>query len=55
MPQLNPAPWFLILTFSWIIILTIVTPKIVTHITPNKPSIHESQQPKTNSWTWPWH
>nr|QZK22863.1 ATP synthase F0 subunit 8 [Megophrys gigantica] len=28
MPQLNPAPWFMILVSSWLIFLILLIPKI---------------------------
>nr|YP_009681734.1 ATP synthase F0 subunit 8 [Sicyopterus parvei]QDP13427.1 ATP synthase F0 subunit 8 [Sicyopterus parvei]QDP13440.1 ATP synthase F0 subunit 8 [Sicyopterus parvei] len=34
MPQLNPAPWFAILVFSWLVFLTIVVPKFLTTPSP---------------------
>nr|NP_740157.1 ATP synthase F0 subunit 8 [Arcos sp. KU 149]BAC23778.1 ATPase subunit 8 [Arcos sp. KU 149] len=55
MPQLNPSPWLAIFIFSWLILLIIIPPKILAHLNPNEPSLQDSQQPKTSSWTWPWH
>nr|QHI42863.1 ATP synthase F0 subunit 8 [Solea solea] len=54
MPQLNPAPWFLILVFSWLVFLTILPPKILNHTFPNEPTPASSKKPLTNSWNWPW-
>nr|BAV71748.1 ATPase subunit 8 [Acanthocobitis sp. Puma Loach] len=54
MPQLNPAPWFAILVFSWLVFLTIIPTKIMKHITPNEPTILDSEKHKTESWDWPW-
>nr|WNH37643.1 ATP synthase F0 subunit 8 [Lophotus capellei]BBG74543.1 ATPase subunits 8 [Lophotus capellei] len=54
MPQLNPAPWFLILVFTWIVFLTILPPKIIAHTTPNEPTIKNAEETKTTPWNWPW-
>nr|WNH20650.1 ATP synthase F0 subunit 8 [Gnatholepis anjerensis] len=54
MPQLNPAPWFAILVFSWLIFLTIVVPKVMNHTFPNDPTPQGIQVAKTDPWTWPW-
>nr|UDN38887.1 ATP synthase F0 subunit 8 [Traccatichthys pulcher] len=54
MPQLNPAPWFAILVFSWLVFLTIIPTKVMSHITPNEPTILDSEKHKTESWDWPW-
>nr|WNH22665.1 ATP synthase F0 subunit 8 [Rypticus bistrispinus] len=55
MPQLDPAPWFAILTFSWLIFLTVIPPKILAHTTPNTPSLVDKKKQKNTPWTWPWH
>nr|ABB30146.1 ATPase 8 [Mogurnda thermophila]AHA42987.1 ATP synthase F0 subunit 8 [Mogurnda thermophila] len=55
MPQLNPAPWFAILVFSWLVFLTILPPKVLTHTFPNEPMPQSTKTPKTEPWTWPWH
>nr|AAX77306.1 ATPase 8 [Cottus paulus] len=55
MPQLNPAPWFAILVFSWLVFLTIIPPKVVTHTFPNEPTPQSTKNHKTEPWTWPWH
>uniref|UniRef100_UPI0030027278 ATP synthase F0 subunit 8 n=1 Tax=Alepes melanoptera TaxID=1218178 RepID=UPI0030027278 len=54
MPQLNPAPWFAILTFSWLIFLTVLPSKIMSHTYPNEPASQSVEKPKTESWVWPW-
>nr|WNH17295.1 ATP synthase F0 subunit 8 [Decapterus punctatus] len=54
MPQLNPAPWFAILTFSWLIFLTVIPPKVMAHTFPNEPAPQSAEKPKTSPWTWPW-
>nr|BAU45810.1 ATPase subunit 8 [Acanthocobitis sp. CBM-ZF-12678] len=54
MPQLNPAPWFAILVFSWLVFLTIIPTKVMNHISPNDPAILDSKKHKTESWDWPW-
>nr|YP_010183926.1 ATP synthase F0 subunit 8 [Ostorhinchus fasciatus]YP_010389687.1 ATP synthase F0 subunit 8 [Ostorhinchus pleuron]QVG62690.1 ATP synthase F0 subunit 8 [Ostorhinchus fasciatus]UPT34461.1 ATP synthase F0 subunit 8 [Ostorhinchus pleuron] len=55
MPQLNPAPWLMILVFSWLIFITIIPPKVIAHHFPNEPTSQATQMPKTNPWNWPWH
>nr|YP_010944702.1 ATP synthase F0 subunit 8 [Fowleria isostigma]WMC20786.1 ATP synthase F0 subunit 8 [Fowleria isostigma] len=55
MPQLNPAPWFMILVFSWLVFLTVIPPKILAHTFPNEPTSQAVQKPKTDPWNWPWH
>nr|YP_003002317.1 ATP synthase F0 subunit 8 [Gillichthys mirabilis]ACI23010.1 ATP synthase F0 subunit 8 [Gillichthys mirabilis] len=54
MPQLNPAPWFTILVFSWLVFLTIVVPKTLNHISPNEPSAQTKKPSKTYTWPWMW-
>nr|NP_795733.1 ATP synthase F0 subunit 8 [Lipolagus ochotensis]BAC58138.1 ATPase subunits 8 [Lipolagus ochotensis] len=55
MPQLNPAPWFAILVFSWLVLLTIIPPKVLNHTFPNEPSTLSAQKTKPEPWNWPWH
>nr|YP_010390513.1 ATP synthase F0 subunit 8 [Gnathodentex aureolineatus]UPX00921.1 ATP synthase F0 subunit 8 [Gnathodentex aureolineatus] len=54
MPQLNPSPWFLILVFSWLVFLVILPSKIMAHSFPNAPTLHSTQKPEAESWSWPW-
>nr|NP_740066.1 ATP synthase F0 subunit 8 [Caranx melampygus]YP_009234291.1 ATP synthase F0 subunit 8 [Caranx tille]YP_010172991.1 ATP synthase F0 subunit 8 [Caranx crysos]WNH17165.1 ATP synthase F0 subunit 8 [Caranx sexfasciatus]WNH19479.1 ATP synthase F0 subunit 8 [Caranx caballus]AHA41592.1 ATP synthase F0 subunit 8 [Caranx melampygus]AMB65159.1 ATP synthase F0 subunit 8 [Caranx tille]QSH90817.1 ATP synthase F0 subunit 8 [Caranx crysos] len=54
MPQLNPAPWFAILTFSWLIFLTVLPSKVMSHTYPNEPTPQSTEKPKTEAWSWPW-
>nr|YP_009230451.1 ATP synthase F0 subunit 8 [Pseudorhombus dupliciocellatus]AID59789.1 ATP synthase F0 subunit 8 [Pseudorhombus dupliciocellatus] len=55
MPQLNPAPWFMVLTFSWFVFLTVLPPKIMAHTFPHQPTLQDTQDAKAGSWNWPWH
>nr|YP_010956982.1 ATP synthase F0 subunit 8 [Prionotus carolinus]WMY90166.1 ATP synthase F0 subunit 8 [Prionotus carolinus] len=55
MPQLNPAPWFAILIFSWAVFLMILPPKVTAHELPNEPTLLSAKTPKTKTWTWSWH
>nr|QJQ26907.1 ATP synthase F0 subunit 8 [Muraenolepis orangiensis] len=55
MPQLNPAPWFMIFAFSWLVLLTILPPKIMMSTSPNELAHQSSTIPPTTSWNWPWH
>nr|AFE62030.1 ATP synthase F0 subunit 8 [Triplophysa bleekeri]AMD12160.1 ATP synthase F0 subunit 8 [Triplophysa sp. 2 YW-2016] len=54
MPQLNPAPWFAILVFSWLVFLTIIPTKVMSHTSPNEPTHIDSKEHKTEPWDWPW-
>nr|YP_514753.1 ATP synthase F0 subunit 8 [Phractolaemus ansorgii]BAE79998.1 ATPase subunits 8 [Phractolaemus ansorgii]BAF74013.1 ATPase subunit 8 [Phractolaemus ansorgii] len=54
MPQLNPAPWFLILMFSWLVFVTIIPPKVLKHTFPNDPALMSTETPTPNHWNWPW-
>nr|YP_009230542.1 ATP synthase F0 subunit 8 [Triplophysa venusta]ALS92820.1 ATP synthase F0 subunit 8 [Triplophysa venusta] len=54
MPQLNPAPWFAILMFSWLVFLIIIPTKVMSHTSPNDPTHIESEEHKTEPWNWPW-
>nr|YP_003457113.1 ATP synthase F0 subunit 8 [Lophiodes caulinaris]BAI76959.1 ATPase subunit 8 [Lophiodes caulinaris] len=55
MPQLDPAPWLLILVFSWLVFLTILPSKVMAHIFPNGLTLQSMKKTKTNPWIWPWH
>nr|YP_009034444.1 ATP synthase F0 subunit 8 [Parupeneus multifasciatus]WGO62577.1 ATP synthase F0 subunit 8 [Parupeneus multifasciatus]BAO84775.1 ATPase subunit 8 [Parupeneus multifasciatus] len=52
MPQLDPAPWFTILVYSWFILLTIAPPKVLAHTFPAEPTARSAEAPKTNPWDW---
>nr|BAR45801.1 adenosine triphosphatase subunit 8 [Synodus kaianus] len=54
MPQLNPAPWFSIMLFSWLIFLTVIPPKVLGHTFPSEPTPHSADAMKSEPWTWPW-
>nr|WNH22834.1 ATP synthase F0 subunit 8 [Synodus binotatus] len=54
MPQLNPAPWFTIMAFSWLVFLTIIPPKVISHTFPNETAAQSSDVLKAQPWTWPW-
>nr|YP_001648427.1 ATP synthase F0 subunit 8 [Odontobutis platycephala]AAY18975.1 ATP synthase F0 subunit 8 [Odontobutis platycephala] len=54
MPQLNPAPWFMILMFTWLVFITTIPPKVLAFITPNKLTQQNANKPKTEHWNWPW-
>nr|YP_005089213.1 ATPase subunits 8 [Tenualosa thibaudeaui]BAL43860.1 ATPase subunits 8 [Tenualosa thibaudeaui] len=55
MPQLNPAPWFAILVFSWFIFLTMVPQKVLTIVFNNEPTPGAAEKAKPGPWSWPWH
>nr|YP_004733502.1 ATP synthase F0 subunit 8 [Hydrolycus scomberoides]BAK42099.1 ATPase subunit 8 [Hydrolycus scomberoides] len=55
MPQLNPAPWFAILVFTWLIFLFILPPKVMKHTFTNDPAVLDTEKSKKEAWNWPWH
>nr|CBZ13362.1 ATPase subunit 8 [Stygnobrotula latebricola] len=55
MPQLNPAPWFAILVFSWLVFTTVIPPKVLAHTFPNEPSPQSTEKSSAEPWNWPWH
>nr|ABO38906.1 ATPase subunit 8 [Cathorops steindachneri] len=55
MPQLNPAPWFIILVFSWLIFLTVIPPKVLNHTFTNDVTTLSTKNLKSSTWNWPWH
>nr|YP_010892883.1 ATP synthase F0 subunit 8 [Philypnodon macrostomus]WJQ22652.1 ATP synthase F0 subunit 8 [Philypnodon macrostomus] len=55
MPQLNPAPWFTILVFSWLVFLMVLPQKVLAHTFPNEPTPQSTKKPAAESWNWPWH
>nr|BAK42437.1 ATPase subunit 8 [Liobagrus reinii] len=55
MPQLNPAPWFAILVFSWLIFLTVIPNKVLNHTFTNEITPPNTEMLKTETWNWPWH
>nr|WNH22873.1 ATP synthase F0 subunit 8 [Lophogobius cyprinoides] len=54
MPQLNPAPWFLIIIFSWLVFLVVVLPLTSLHTDPNAPAPQNAQPEVTPPWHWEW-
>nr|YP_010372383.1 ATP synthase F0 subunit 8 [Pseudemys concinna]YP_010372396.1 ATP synthase F0 subunit 8 [Pseudemys peninsularis]UPA56065.1 ATP synthase F0 subunit 8 [Pseudemys concinna]UPA56078.1 ATP synthase F0 subunit 8 [Pseudemys peninsularis]WCD42324.1 ATP synthase F0 subunit 8 [Pseudemys concinna floridana] len=54
MPQLNPDPWFLILSSSWLMYILILQPKISSYLPTNNPTNKDNKTMRTNPWTWPW-
>nr|ABA39053.1 ATP synthase F0 subunit 8 [Morphnarchus princeps] len=54
MPQLNPTPWFLIMTLSWLTFTLIIQPKLLSFIPTNTPSTKPTTIIHTPSWNWPW-
>nr|YP_514582.1 ATP synthase F0 subunit 8 [Kneria sp. SL-2004]BAE79972.1 ATPase subunits 8 [Kneria sp. SL-2004] len=55
MPQLNPAPWFTILLFSWLVFLTVIPPKVMKFTFNNEPAPTSTKKSPTEPWNWPWH
>nr|YP_009991808.1 ATP synthase F0 subunit 8 [Centropus unirufus]QNN84669.1 ATP synthase F0 subunit 8 [Centropus unirufus] len=54
MPQLNPAPWFFIMTLTWFTFMFMIQPKLLSFTQHNLPSNKITSSTKTTSWTWPW-
>nr|AFY11323.1 ATPase subunit 8 [Centromochlus existimatus]AFY11325.1 ATPase subunit 8 [Centromochlus existimatus] len=54
MPQLNPAPWFIILVFSWLIFFMVVPQKVLNHSFTNEITTLSTKNLKYNIWDWPW-
>nr|YP_009029802.1 ATP synthase F0 subunit 8 [Gymnura poecilura]AHY81153.1 ATP synthase F0 subunit 8 [Gymnura poecilura] len=54
MPQLNPAPWFMIFLFVWTFFLTTMPGKIMTFSLNDSPTPKNIQKPKMAPWNWPW-
>nr|AMR74896.1 ATP synthase subunit 8 [Oreolalax major]QKZ95146.1 ATP synthase F0 subunit 8 [Oreolalax major] len=54
MPQLNPSPWFFILTLSWLVFLFIFTSKIKNIRPLQKPHTTLIFVPTINHWPWSW-
>nr|QWW34079.1 ATP synthase F0 subunit 8 [Leptobrachella alpina] len=54
MPQLNPRPWFYILSLSWLAVVIMLPLKIypLTHL--NDPSNLSANQTNIKHWVWPW-
>nr|YP_010567833.1 ATP synthase F0 subunit 8 [Noturus leptacanthus]UZC55474.1 ATP synthase subunit 8 [Noturus leptacanthus]UZC55487.1 ATP synthase subunit 8 [Noturus leptacanthus]UZC55500.1 ATP synthase subunit 8 [Noturus leptacanthus] len=55
MPQLNPAPWFMILVYSWLILLMMIPNKVLNHTFTNDIATLGAEKLKSSTWTWPWH
>nr|YP_008592406.1 ATP synthase F0 subunit 8 [Crossorhombus azureus]AFC88436.1 ATP synthase subunit 8 [Crossorhombus azureus] len=55
MPQLNPAPWFMILLFSWLVFLIVLPGKVLKHSEPNQPQVEPTYTAQKSTWTWPWY
>nr|YP_002519603.1 ATP synthase F0 subunit 8 [Pervagor janthinosoma]BAH10451.1 ATPase subunit 8 [Pervagor janthinosoma] len=55
MPQLDPAPWFLIFIFSWSVLLIVVPPKVMAHTSPNAPDTQSTEKAPAEPWPWTWH
>nr|YP_448846.1 ATP synthase F0 subunit 8 [Indotestudo forstenii]AAY62463.1 ATP synthase F0 subunit 8 [Indotestudo forstenii] len=56
MPQLNPDPWFLVLSSTWLTYTIILQPKISSYLPTNTPTKNNKNNKITNTkpWTWPW-
>nr|YP_001054819.1 ATP synthase F0 subunit 8 [Olisthops cyanomelas]BAF46848.1 ATPase subunit 8 [Olisthops cyanomelas] len=54
MPQLNPAPWLIIMVFTWLVFLAILPPKVLAHDFPNEPTTQSTKKSEPSPWSWPW-
>nr|YP_089620.1 ATP synthase F0 subunit 8 [Uraeotyphlus cf. oxyurus MW-212]AAS13748.1 ATP synthase F0 subunit 8 [Uraeotyphlus cf. oxyurus MW-212] len=54
MPQLYPAPWFMIFMLTWFIFLLVSLTKTTKHL-PENNILPKSEKLSTTMWTWPWH
>nr|AJG35748.1 ATP synthase F0 subunit 8 [Tanygnathus lucionensis] len=54
MPQLNPNPWFFIMTMAWLTFSLIIQPKILAFTSTNPPINKTPMTTKNNPWAWPW-
>nr|YP_010947464.1 ATP synthase F0 subunit 8 [Parupeneus barberinoides]WGO62564.1 ATP synthase F0 subunit 8 [Parupeneus barberinoides] len=52
MPQLDPAPWLAIFTYTWFVLTTIVPPKVLAHTFPAEPTVRSAEATKTEPWSW---
>nr|WNH20455.1 ATP synthase F0 subunit 8 [Priolepis eugenius] len=54
MPQLNPHPWFLILTLSYFVFFAVILPIIMLRKHSNEPSSADAFLDHMETWIWPW-
>ncbi|YP_006665913.1 ATP synthase F0 subunit 8 (mitochondrion) [Oryzias melastigma] len=54
MPQLNPAPWFAILIFSWLVFLIFIPQKVLAYKFLNEPAPQNVKKSSSTNWLWPW-
>nr|ANI86926.1 ATP synthase F0 subunit 8 [Dopasia gracilis] len=54
MPQLNPAPWLLIMVLSWLALTALFLPKTQNVRFPNTPTHQQPYKQATSTWIWPW-
>nr|YP_010397724.1 ATP synthase F0 subunit 8 [Rasbora borneensis]UQJ78884.1 ATP synthase F0 subunit 8 [Rasbora borneensis] len=54
MPQLNPIPWFMILTFSCEIVVFLTPTKVFGRTKPNELTLMDTKKYQSLNWTWPW-
>ncbi|YP_002332275.1 ATP synthase F0 subunit 8 (mitochondrion) [Podarcis muralis] len=52
MPQLNPAPWFMMFVLVWITLIMFFSKIINTNSYFLNPQ--HKKQPNNFYWTWPW-
>nr|YP_980195.1 ATP synthase F0 subunit 8 [Lepidophyma flavimaculatum]BAF43983.1 ATPase subunit 8 [Lepidophyma flavimaculatum] len=55
MPQLNPAPWFLILLMTWLSLQLMSTMKTLSVPTQNSLDTSTSSLEESHPWPWPWY
>nr|QTV22634.1 ATP synthase F0 subunit 8 [Betta smaragdina] len=54
MPQLNRAPWLMVLFLTWFVFLVIFVVKISTHPFPPDPAFESAMMFVLEPWNWPW-
>ncbi|CAI5799481.1 Hypothetical predicted protein, partial (mitochondrion) [Podarcis lilfordi] len=52
MPQLNPAPWFMMFVLVWTTLIMFFTKIINT--SPRLSTQQYKKQSNNHYWTWPW-
>nr|YP_009584253.1 ATP synthase F0 subunit 8 [Gallirallus striatus]QBL56281.1 ATP synthase F0 subunit 8 [Gallirallus striatus] len=54
MPQLNPHPWFYIMSLTWLTFSLIIQPKLLSFFPTNPIHNKSPMNTKNQHWIWPW-